>query len=115
MTYRISGIFFLIFLVAVVVLWQQGMRLYPYDIKGGNLETVIQLPKRLIDIDSARKLKVLKLDFSLFESPIYKGLQFRDIPVSEISSISRGKANPFSKTHQSVPVPISNIVIPSSR
>ena len=113
MTYKISGIFFLIFLVAVVVLWQQGMRFYPYDIKGGNLETVIELPKRLIDVDSVRKLKVLKLDFSLFESPIYKGLQFRDIPVLEISSILHGKSNPFSKAFQ--PIPVSAVAFPLSR
>ncbi|MEK7636649.1 MAG: hypothetical protein AAB362_03100 [Patescibacteria group bacterium] len=113
MTYRISGIFFLILLIVVVVLWQQGMRLYPYTSNGGNLEAIIQSPKRLIDIDSARKLKILKLDFSLFESPIYKSLQFRDVPVSEISLILRGRVNPFSEISQ--PAPVGVVAVPLSR
>ena len=103
--YRVSTIFFFIFLIAVVILWQQGGRLYPYSMGGEDTASIAPQTKGAIEILSVRKLKNLKLDFSIFDDPIYQSLRFRDIPVSDVSSIAHGRSNPFAE----VKAPVSNV------
>ncbi len=103
MSYRISNIIFFIFLIGIVVLWQQGMRLYPYSVGGGDTSGVIPQAEGEIQLSSARKLKILQLNFSIFEDPLYRNLRLRETSVKDISSIPHGRSEPFAETEKAKP------------
>jgi hypothetical protein len=96
MTYRISTIIFIIFILGVLGLWYQGFRLYPLETDETVLQSV-ETPSGGISINDARKISVLKLDFRIFDDPIYKTLQLREVSVPAVSSILHGRSNPFIK------------------
>lgn len=84
------------FLAGVAVLWNQGFRVYPFVIRGAAEEEII-IPETTggISINDARKISTLKLDFTLFDDPIYKSLQLRGFTISGVNDIPHGRLNPF--------------------
>ena len=96
MSYRLSQVIFFIYLIVVVVLWYQNVSFFP-NIQSAENTVVAPDKENRISITDARKISTLKLDFSLFDDPIYKSLNFRSIPVTELKDIPKGRANPFTQ------------------
>lgn len=90
MTYRISTAVFFIFVAAVLIAWYQGFRIYPRTSAVPATEE-----NEGISINDARKISTLKLDFTLFDDPLYKSLTLREFKIPDVSAIPRGRTNPF--------------------
>ena len=95
MSYKISQVIFFIFLGVVTILWYQGFDFFPF-LKADKEALANRSPG--ISVSDVRKLSTLRLDFSLFDDPIYKSLNFRPIRVLELKDISKGRVNPFSQS-----------------
>lgn len=92
MSYRISTALFFIFVAAVLTAWYQGFRIYPPV----SVTTAMEETGG-ISINDARKISTLKLDFTLFDDPLYKSLTLREFRIPEVSAIPHGRANPFTE------------------
>lgn len=90
MTYRIPTIIFFIFVAAVITAWYQG-----FDINSFFGEEMAPEETDGISINDARKISTLKLDFTLFDDPLYKSLRLREFIIPDVSAIPRGRTNPF--------------------
>lgn len=95
MSYRLSQIILFIYVGVIAILWYQGYSFFPF------LESdkaLIAEHKKGISIADVGKLSSLKLDFSLFDDPLYKSLNFRPVRVVELKDIPKGRTNPFSQS-----------------
>lgn len=90
MTYKISTAVFFIFVAAVLIAWYQGFRIYPLS-----PTATVGSDNGGISINDARKISTLKLDFTLFDDPLYKSLTLREFKIPDVSAIPHGRANPF--------------------
>ncbi len=98
MSYRLSSIILFIFLAGVITLWFQGFRLYPFALPGDPSLEESEAKPMGISLTDARKISNLKLDFTLFDDPLYKSLQLRQVIFPELQNIPKGRQNPFLPT-----------------
>ena len=84
--------------VAVGYLWYQGLRIYPFSANGAPVEVLSpELKTDTVSVSDIRRIGSIRLNFGIFDNPMYTQLQLKEYPTLNLNDIPRGRNNPFQR------------------